>query len=198
MSSTLPFNSARFQNSDIIMLDTCFFLNFFGFDNSTYVRKQCEDLVKNATNSNAMFVISVKTLEELRNVIIRETFRSNNVNPSDMKGLRDTNYASFAAIMRQALNSYDNYIKKLENQPSFYPEPVGEINSDLIKKSEELHIKYNFPGPADSVQLALALQNEVSYFATTDSDFGYVTENSLDILLDGCAYRKYQNKITNI
>jgi Predicted nucleic acid-binding protein, contains PIN domain len=145
-----------------------------------------------------MFVISVKTLEELRNVIIRETFRSNNVNPSDMKGLRDTNYASFAAIMRQALNSYDNYIKKLENQPSFYPEPVGEINSDLIKKSEELHIKYNFPGPADSVQLALALQNEVSYFATTDSDFGYVTENSLDILLDGCAYRKYQNKITNI
>jgi hypothetical protein len=197
MSSIIPYDSAEFKQSDIIMLDTCFLLNYFGFNQALFIERQCKDLIQNGANNGAMFVLSVKTIEELRNVIIRDTFKQNStVQGSDQqaeKELKKSNLTLYKAIIGQAQSKIANYFEKINNEPAIFPEAVGVIDNQLLEVSYQLESKYSFPRPADSEQVALALQSEVPYIATNDEDFNNVNEAGLNILVDACQYRKYLN-----
>lgn len=198
MSGVMPFSDVDFQQSDIVMLDTCVLLNFFGYGHN-FVNQECQDLIKNGTDSGAMFVYSVKALEEISEVITRNALKEalglEQIKQSDIKNFKDTNLSKYTNTEVRAQAQIAEYLQKIRHESAIFPEALS-LSDDDFNTAMQLQGKYYFPGHADAEQLAIAIQNQIPYLATNDKDFNSVNEPGINILLDRCAYQSYLNSIS--
>lgn len=201
MNSVIPFSDVNFQQSDIIMLDTCILLNYFGHGDNEPVIKQCKDLIQNGTDNGAMFVYSGRTLEEFANIILRDSFKKAlaipKISQAGIKALRRKNPHQYKAIIDIAQKEINNYRQQIGNQPSIFPEAIESSNSEVFGLAYQIESKYDFPAYGDTEQVAVTLQNDIPYLATNDQDYCSVNEPGLNILVDSYTYRTYLKSLPN-
>lgn len=201
MNNIISFNECKFTSEDIVLLDTSVLLCFLGFDTYSMkndgqkrytVYKECVNLIKNITQTDACFTLSVQSIAEFNDVILRDMFKTFGVSTeSDRKKLRETNFNKYSNTIGQAQNEVKSYLNNLSKQPAFYNEFIGCIDQRLINRAFEIQASYNLHGTGDAMQLAIAEQQEVTHFATLDCDFKSVN-NNLTILVDDYTYNKYK------
>ena len=77
----------------------------------------------------------------------------------------------------------------------FLDEITGTVANSTIVLAQELNKKYYFPSFNDSLHLAIAVENGVDFFLTTDKDFCNVNEPNLQVLVDNTTYRNHIKRL---
>lgn len=192
-NNVYPFSDTILDQNDIILFDTSYVLNLCNSNNNTSISQECDDLTLKIIQSRATSAISLITYEELYNVLLKQEF-SNHFNgefyENDIKVWKNSQPKSFQSAIENALLRRDEYINILRKSPAFYPEPIGEMSVSTTNQAIELQRKYVLPGLNDARQIAIANNEGISCFATTDSDFLHVNEAGLKILVDSNTYNK--------
>lgn len=192
-NSVYPFSDISLTKNDIILLDTSFVLNLCNANNSSSISQECDDLTLKIVQSQANFTISSITYEELYNVSLKQQISNHfagSFHEDDVKTWIKSQPKAFQAAINNALIQRGKYINYLRQSPAFYPDPIGEILANTIDQAIELQHKYLLPGLNDAHQIAIANNEGISCFATTDSDFLHVNETGLKILVDSNTYNK--------
>ncbi len=192
-NNVYPFSDISLTQNDIILLDTSFVLNLCNSNNNASIAQECDDLTLKAIQSRATYAISMITYEELYNVSLKQQFINHfgdNFCEGDIKAWKNSQPKSFQTAIDNALSQRNAYINVLQRSPAFYPDPIGEKSAITINQAIELQHKYVLPGLNDAHQIAIANNESISCFATTDSDFLHVNEAGLKILVDSNTYNK--------
>lgn len=200
MNNICSFDDVKFENNSLVVLDTSFALCFLGCDDYEYGsnktvhlarRKECERLINKLSEASGMFAISIKTEEEIRNVITRNTFKKRGLDKENkIKEYKERHCEQYKSIMGQCNNDISDYLKKLRNSPIYLEDPIGNIDKDTMKLAADLQYKYDIHGFNDAIQIAIALKEEATHFATLDRDFNNVNEEGMQILVDSITYNK--------
>ena len=189
-----PFSDVTLTKDDIILLDTSFVLNLANSDINSTVSQECNDLTLKIIQNKATVAISLITYEELHNVFLKIQYRDHFGNSSfcenDVKTWTSGNPQSFQAAIDATISARDNYMKLLQNSPAFYTDPIGQFTPETFARAVELQKKYALPGLNDAKQIAIAIEESVSCFATTDHDFLRINEEGLKILVDTRTYNR--------
>lgn len=157
-------------SGELILLDTCFALTLTGFDGETERMQECLDFTNNLAKQGIIMVTSIKFNEELRNLL--DGSAKNRV---------------------EKANEIENHLK---NNPNYYPEPVGEINNEVLNKADEIAINYNLRYK-DAVHYILANNAGIKNIATVDDDFTKLDDDELVIYTDSHNYSKFNKNNTN-
>lgn len=190
MSSPICFSDARFNESNIIIPDTNFWLCQAGFNTDPKKQKECDTLVYNVTAQGALFALNVKSVEEIKHVVPMARFEINGCPDAiSQKRLKSSDPIVYHSIYDNGLDEAEKYIKGILGNSSVYEEAVGTIDCELIRHAGILMRKYGLR-TADSLILAIALKEGATHLATLDQDFNNVNETGLQIIVDSGTFRK--------
>ena len=198
MPEPIPFYKADINGSDLIVLDTCFVMDVLGLNNNAKRVEECEDFLTQIIINGGTAGITFLVREELYSVKLRNMLSNKlgHYNQETLKSYIKDNPKEYTEIMGQALRETDESISSVLKRPHFLDSYIEleKNGSELSQKAFELQNKYLFPGINDPKQLAIAMEWDAKYFATTDKDFTNVTDQSIGIVTDSKNYDKYYNK----
>ena len=158
------FEEVKFNEKEYIYTDTSALLQFLGYDNDASKRRNVASLFAKAYNSNAPLVISEIVLDEILNVIIKET-------------APDT----YCRVLGQALNDYKSYKRKVLTNDAFLSD-ILMATEETRELRDQIMQTYNIFGSNDAMHLAIAREYGIEYFLTTDSDFRNISIPDLQVI----------------
>lgn len=198
LSEALPFDRAYF-NSSIAMCDTSFLANLLAYNGNSTVQQECQDAIYSMVVGKSIAAISVKAAEELTGLYIRsaqaEALAKKDFTQEDLKAMRDYDPALYKKMIENGTSTAAEALSALFKTKPFLDEITGTVTNSTIVLAQELNKKYSFPSFNDSLHLAIAVENKVDFFLTTDKDFCNVNEPNLQVLVDNTTYGKYIKRL---
>lgn len=192
MPKALPFDRTYF-NSGLAMCDTSFIGNLVGVNSNPAICQECQETLGSMVVKKTMAAVSVKTAEELHGMYLRNAFRgvfsSGDFNQGDIKDLRTRDPALYAKTVADAAAAAEEALQLILNHKPFRNE-LFPLSAETYRLAYQLQLKYQFPGFADALQLASAIEAKADYFLTTDKDFCNVNEPNIQVCVDRKTHEK--------
>jgi predicted nucleic acid-binding protein len=145
---------------ELIIVDTCVLLEIWGNDKNQRYKAMCEKFIKKATAAKSILCITIQTYEELH------YFTQRNEIPRDKSifNLDKTKYLNNSNII---VNRIMNELNKI---PSFYTEPIGNLNAKTLNEIEANQIKHGLKW-GDAAIYTYLKQEDARYILSIDGDF---------------------------
>jgi predicted nucleic acid-binding protein len=174
-----PFDAKYLPESGEIMIaDTSFVIELWGRSERPKLKKECQNFIDDMAAKGIYFATTIKTHEELR---INTTY---SILGGSKK--RKAKLKSGQCTMESVVNTTNQIEDSLKGVSNYYPEIVGNINSELLEDVDNYMKDYNIEF-GDAVIYAICRNEGVENIITLDKDYLKIQDDALNI------YTNYQN-----
>lgn len=179
------FKQVDLKKINYIYTDTSVLLFHLGHNRNNTLKNKCSELITDAYNAKVPLILSEHAKQEMLHVLISSSFKNAGYSrEDDIKYLRKQRPEEYEKLLRQGIDTYENYMRALRNTDAFLEDALYADKATHNKKLE-LMKQYNIFGAPDAYHLALALENGIDCFASCDSDFKNLSMPGLTILYEG-------------
>lgn len=167
---------------DFVIADTNFLFNLMGRNNATapFLQAECQNFVQTLAVNNISFATTIKTHEELR---INMTY---SMVGSGRK--RKTAIASNPTALVPVVKAVAEIEKTLAGFSNYYPEPLGQIDAELLRGIDQLMSLGVQHG--DAVIYLLSKREDINHIISLDGDFTLIADTNLTIYTSGDHYNR--------
>lgn len=181
------FKQVKFESEDAVLMDSSFMLGLTGNSNPK-IKRECAEFIQRAEEHNVLLYSSVVAQQETSNVIMKNEFkRFGFLGQENIKQLRTQDPQKYDHIHGQGMNSIKNFTKSFRDM-DIVSDLVLEMDDQTMNETYRMMEEYKIFGTNDAMQLVIAMQYGIPYFATLDKDFVNLSIPGLGIVVDSKTY----------